>query len=245
MIGWVGSSDCFHKPDPPSLAPTCYMALTEEAVFETARLNELNDTRGIRMRQALACTSKLLQRCLLDHTGLNPHWHPIHVPPGYAKVGASAANCGVHKFQKHWYIENLYRHAPNLAHFGVWEKQLSEESFVVDGYVCGGQVYNWSPLRCHWENDRIVWYEKTKEPGLWDKSNVVVDALGLDWTPFCIEYRRDQAGDWKVVEAHCRLGEDYGYEELLGDGRPLQAITKACDSALNSTPTSRDATTTT
>lgn len=231
-VHWIGESPYWTVP-PPSRDARFVMPLTEEAVLKVATME--TSARRLSLQAALRCTSRLAMRVALAPTGLNPRWRPMEWEgPSVVKAPASCASSGVRFLPASEYIAALEKAAPELARFGVVEEWVEGPEYEVDGYVVGGSIGHFAPLREHWNEprDRIVRYERATPPGdRWrDAVDAAVKAVGLDDAPFCVEMRyQTSTRAWRVIEIHARLGEDERLASLMSEEYPLQVIERACE----------------
>ena len=203
------------------------MALVEDAVLQVGARRD--GTRHLTLVAAVNCSSRLALRVALATTGLNPDWWPYRFGGSrkrrVVKAPASALGSGVREFG-HLIeeVEELELYAPELAQFGVVEEYVDGEQYELDGFVVGGRLTFFQPLRQEWVGGRIVDYRRADpRPGLHEAVATAVRAVGLDDSPFCAELRH-AAGRWVLIELHARLGEDEGLAEQMWDSCPLRAI---------------------
>lgn len=195
--------------------------LCEDAVFAAA----LADPSW--REPAIACTHRRRQAQCLDDLAprwWSPHAYPLVAPPWWFKAPASDMSRGVGQVDC---VESLERVAtscrrgaadnlrclrqlvPELDD-GIVQEHLPGPQYEITGVVADGERELWfEPLRQTWNGMFIEryspapgWHEEMAELG-----SEVVRRLGLSWCFVCIEARRTAEG-WKVIEAHCRPGDD-------------------------------------
>lgn len=178
------------------------------------------------LRATFACTSRLALRVALSATGLNPQWQPMPWQPGVVKAPASSLNQGVRFLPTNEYVEALSKVNPELAKIGVLEEYIQGESWELDGCVIDGNIKFFHPIRQKWneENTKILRYERLTAPGIGVAVRKAVIAIGLNNSPFCAELRFTPRGNWKIIEIHCRLGEDAKLAAAMWDCDPLVQI---------------------
>ncbi len=223
-IWWVGESDNWKIPDKPE-RPLFSMPLVEEEVLPVAFSNEYADTIRLSKTAAINCTSRLAQRVALSSTGLNPVWEPIKIRRGVIKYPASCHNNGVHFIKNTEHMELLAAYAPELADMGVVESFLQGDPYEIDGAIIGGKVHFLNSIQQIWNEDKdtILEYRRTSVTGIHYAAEQAIRAVGLDNSPFCIEFRLHEC-QWKVIEVHARLGEDSNLPSVMSDIYPLDFI---------------------
>jgi hypothetical protein len=233
-VAWIGTSRVWHPPPVNGTPPAFTMALVEDAVLQVGA--QRDGTRHLTLVAAVNCSSRLALRVALATTGLNPEWWPYRFGGSrkrrVVKAPASAMGSGVREFG-HLIeeVQELELYAPELAQFGVVEEYVDGEQYELDGFVVGGRLTFFHPLRQSWVGGKIVAYRRADPlPGLHEVVGTAVRAAGLDDSPFCAELRY-AAGRWVLIELHARLGEDEGLAEEMWDSCPLRAIAAALGSA--------------
>jgi hypothetical protein len=223
-IWWVGESNNWNAPVKPE-KPLFAMALVEEEVLPVAFSNEYAGTTRLSKSAAINCTSRLAQRVALASTGLNPRWEPIKIHQGVLKYPASCHNNGVHFIKRTEHMELLAAYVPELAEFGVAESFLHGDPYEIDGVIIGGKIHFFHVIRQIWneENDGILEYRRVEVTGIHYAAEQALRAVGLDNSPFCIEFRLHEC-QWRVIEVHARLGEDPGLPTVMSDIYPLDFI---------------------
>jgi hypothetical protein len=140
------------------------------------------------------------------------------------KAPASCANNGVRFFQNTEHVDLLRGCAPELARFGVTEEFIGGRAFEIDGFVGDSGHETFHPLEQFWEGEKIVEYKRIDMPGgLYGATHTAIQALGLRYCCFCFEFRL-KGNQWKIIDAHARLGEDYGLAEKMWYGCPLAYV---------------------
>lgn len=222
-VQWLGESAYWKTPAPPT-NPEYLFPLVEESVLSTAL--SITSLKKVSLRTATNCTSRLALRVALSSTKLNPSWQPIPWKPGVVKAPASALNQGVRFLPSNEYVETLAKVNPELATCGVLEDYIPGEAWELDGCVIDGHIRFFHPIRQHWnpDNTRILRYERGMAPGIVGTVRRAIMAIGLNNSPFCAELRLTPTGQWKLIEIHCRLGEDEGMGKIMWDCDPLQQI---------------------
>ncbi len=231
-VVWIGKSRCW--PSMPQSIPRSGFAfpLVETAVLPVAFDTRYAHLRRLSKQAAIACSSRLALRVTLADTGLNPSWYPYPWRPGVLKAPASRASGGVILCQSDSDVSRLAKYVPELAQFGIWEQYIEGPCWELDGFVIGGQISFFHPLREHWDRDheRIVRYERAEPrlPGIREAVAEAVRAIGIDDCVFCFELREAHSG-WKVVDAHSRLGEDVGLAKSMWDRDVLKTVEEAAN----------------
>jgi hypothetical protein len=227
FIKWLGDSPEWITPVPPT-DPEYLFALVEESVLSVA-LSSASSLKRVSPRAAFACTSRLALRVALSGTGLNPSWQPLAWQPGVIKAPASTLNQGVRFMPSNEHIEALAKVNPELAGIGVWEEYISGETWELDGCVIDGHIRFFNPIRQHWneDNTKILKYEAVLPfdiQGIGAAVRRAVIAIGINNSPFCAELRLTPSRKWKLIEIHCRLGEDKGLAQAMWYCDPLKQI---------------------
>lgn len=192
--------------------------LVEETVLEVAFSPLYQIYKRLSKYAAVNCTSRLALRTALP-TELNPKWQPMpYFGDGIVvKAPASCQNQGIGFALPNEYSRRLSQYTPEVGLVGIVEQYVPGPQYEADGVVIGGQavLLGWSQQES--ENGKIAQYIRLPiqqgEFGFEAPTEVietVVKALGLDNCPFCFEMKRetDEQGQWKIIDAHARLGED-------------------------------------
>ncbi len=225
-IVWIGESEHW-KPARIS-GGEWMMPLIEETVLNVAESTSF--CKKLSVSAAINCTSRIALRVALASTNLNPEWHPINWQAGVIKAPASCLNLGVRFLPSNEYVERLAAAAPALARIGVNESFVGGTAWELDGWIKDGKIGFFHPLRQIWNegNTKIEQYQRG-EPRLSNLRDAVCRALtciGLDNSAFCVELR-ETPDDWKIIECHARLGEDFGLSSKMCDSDPLRFIEEA------------------
>lgn len=239
---WTGSSPNWgERASKPN--PTFVMPLIEEEVLSTAFLLVNDDLsskrtlRGLSVQAAINCTSRLAMRVALSVTRANPDWKPIEMPinrraPLVVKAPASTMSDGVRVFSSTESTYNLSRHAWDLASIGVMEEYIPGEQWEIDGCAIGGRIMFFHALLQIWnkEGTKIIDYRRNTNPSpdMLSTARKAIRALGLNDCPFCLELRSIN-GQWIIIEAHARLGEDPGLPAKMWDEDPREQIERWCE----------------
>ncbi len=220
-IYWIGNSENWDKPIHPTSGRSPFYAfpLVEETVLEVAFSPLYSAYKRLSREAAIKCTSRFALRSALPDE-LNPRWLAWH---GFeeglvVKAPASCQNQGIGFAFPNEYSRRLSEHTPQMdtkAGTGVVEQYLPGPQYEADGVVVGGKVHLLVWTRQEGENGNIVEYVPLIYPiepeAPAEVIEAVVKALGLDNCPFCFEMKRTlppEAGGWKIIDAHARLGED-------------------------------------
>ena len=229
--------------------PTVVVPHSEESVLCAGLANTELGLPGISLGTAIACTDRVTQRTVLKSHNLsllNPEWcrlvtgeyeafvraHESYVvksPVSTLSRGVAFAN----QYDNVTYIEKklrrrTYELIAKLKRVGVnnplalLEEEIKGKCVEVSGIVdLNGRISHWfRHLHQEWEDNRIKKYHialDTKEE-LNRLTRKLVAAFEMRGCGFLIEFK---GPPWKVIEVHCRLGEDGGdYEELISPKKP-------------------------
>lgn len=226
--------------------PARIVPMSEESVLAVAAANEkLGIAEGLSLEAAARTVSRLLLREQLDRRAphLNPRWS-VDIPawngPTYVKAMASTGSIGVLKspsakaqdlkamaerVQASAYIQVYWAATAGLRRAVTFEEPVPGTQHCISGICRDGVSKVFHPVEQTWNADGrvIVRYKKAKEDvleGLREVAIEAAEALGLAWCGFNFEVRSDDAGQWKVIDAHARLGEDVGEYAKLVAGDP-------------------------
>jgi len=236
MIYWIGNSENWDKPAHPLGDPEhrpFVFPLVEEVVLEVAFSKLYVPFKRLSREAAINCTSRLaLRKALRKADGeLNPEWLcPTKVTGPFdglvVKAPASCQNQGIGFAVPNEYSRRLAQYDPEMAAHGVVEQYIPGPQYEADGIVIEGKVRLLAWTRQEGDNGKIVRYVPLIYPILPEAPTEVIEtavkALGLDNCPFCFEMKR-QGNQWKVIDAHARLGEGrnlwylYGAQSALFD----------------------------
>lgn len=221
-----------------SIKPSVIIPLCEEGVLASGiTSSRLNLKHGVLRDQAFICSNKLLQRMMLPKE-FNPlRWfvhnenEPITFePPFVVKSTSSILGQGVRIVNNKYAIENAVKQIKKKAFKEITrfknaggQSSILIESFIggdhyeVNGIAINGKVKHFFNTLSHeCKENKIINYQiadvkvrKELEP----ITRRIVNIFNLDYCGFCIEYK---GPPWKVLEVHCRLGEDKPpYDSLL------------------------------
>jgi hypothetical protein len=223
--------------------PTVVVPHSEEAVICAGLANTELGLPGVSLDTAIACTSRVTQRERLEEEGLgmlNPRWCPL-TPDSckefskfcrnlVVKAPVSTLSRGValvDQYDDFLYIDQqlrrrcydliakLKRVFPNPI--SILEDYVEGDAVEISGIVASdGEVKHWfRELHQEWQDNRIKKYRPTLDTNMDLRSygRKIVKAFDMKNCGFSIEFK---GPPWKVMEVHCRLGEDGGdYEELI------------------------------
>jgi hypothetical protein len=108
----------------------------------------------------------------------------------------------------------------NKKSLAILEEKVDGDSIEVSGIADrNGKVCHWfRQLAQEWVDNRIKQYRPVFETELNQYARQIVEAFQIKTCGFNIEFK---GPPWKVMEVHCRLGEDGGnYEQLLSPEKP-------------------------
>lgn len=180
---------------------------------------------------ALVCSHRIYLRQRLDSRAphLNPvYWtnrRPDRAGLHWVKVAASTLSRGVAQIDfpadkpEHVLPElriSAREELLRLARYTYPNDYLVEEhvpgpQFEITGVVEKPGAVRWFiPLQQHWAGNVIAEYEPELDliDELENVGNQVVKALEIRQSFVCIEMKMARNKVWKVIEAHCRLGDD-------------------------------------
>ena len=196
MIRWIGVSPYWNNGNPIPV-PDDYkylFPLSEEAVHHIQQIRP----------EGIYCPHDAYERATNRYSlrlSLPPHLSPEW----------SAVNGAVLKST----------HSVSGKGVRVLEDAVIVEEFIPfpqyqqDGFVVDGKISFLPTLQQSWKDDYITSYRKIDDWAIRDAAEETICALGVNNTPFCIEFRK-QGNQPIVIEVNIRLGEDTGLPELLG-----------------------------
>lgn len=230
MIYWIGNSENWDKPRHSSagnMVDSYAFPLVEETVLETAFSPLYMGYGRLSKEAAINCTSRFALRMALP-AELNPEWMDTLEHFGLffdglvVKAPASCQNQGIGFALPNEYSRRLAQYDPEMAVRAILEEYIPGPQYEADGIVVDGRVHLLAWTRQEGENGKIVRYRSSnliEAPA--EVIEIVVKALGLDHCPFCFEMKREtldhdlgwgktlsEQGQWKIIDAHARLGED-------------------------------------
>lgn len=225
------------KNIPRAENPDFAFSLTDDVVLETAG-QSYRHLKRISRPAALACTSRLALRVLLEQTSpcLNPSWETFKFPSEnfVVKQSVSTLNLGVRFFAYEDQLESIKKmlrtFTSDLNNRGVLEAYIEGEQFEIDGFRWNGKTEFFYPLHQTWDRktNKILEYNRVSNYHIDHKLKLAaisaLDAIGLDNSCFCVEIRLDSDLKPYIIEMHARLGDDKGLESLLWHTSPLQYI---------------------
>lgn len=226
-IAWVGNTEFWKKRQ--STDPKFAMALCEEAVLETAFSPVYRGLLRLSKDAAIACTDRTVLRARLP-AQLSPRYSIIGFPSTdgrfVVKNVASCAGSGVHVFGPTQYTEALNHWTDRMHNEIVIEEFLEGPQYQLDGFVLNNTPYFFNTLHQIWRDNKIEQYIRDNFGliGLRRAAEHAIKAVGLNNSPFCIEFRAGTDELWKVIDMHARLGEDFGLPEIMADRYPLDII---------------------
>jgi hypothetical protein len=226
-----------------------FVPLTEEGVLAAGLLNSMRGLPGVQLETALWCTDRMAQRKRIDdldfveETKWNIPWFPLN-DKIVLKAGASTLNLGVNILdltnQKEEAQRKAYMELARVRNFTtenpqpIVEQYVNGPSWEVSGTVSArGVVGFFNTLNQYWsEDNRINKYAIVGEGNprieLRNMAVQLVDHFHMKSCGFSIEFR-GLSGKFKVIEVHCRIGEDGGdyYEKVSPNFNPIQQVYEA------------------
>jgi hypothetical protein len=216
MIYWIGNSENWDKPVHPAVGNPLEVyafPLVEEAVLEVAFSPVYVRYERLSKEAAINCTSRFALRSALPQE-LNPKWVDWHHFDNglVVKAPASCQNQGIGFALPNEYSRRLAEYDRIVGNIGVVEEYIDGPQYEADGVVIDGKVHLLEWIWQEGTDEKIEHYvKKDKGDAPSEVIEEVVHTLGLDNCPFCFEMKRTlppEAGGWKIIDAHARLGED-------------------------------------
>lgn len=228
--------------------PTVVVPHSEESVLCAGLANTELGLPGVSLVTAIACTDRLTQRQFLHSSKLerlNPQWCRLvkgeyeefikGTPELVVKAPISTLSRGVaiaRNSDNLLYIDKqLRRRCYDLI--AKLNRVMSPSCSLVEEFIYGDSIevsgvvgrdgkikHRFRPLHQRWVDNRITQYSLVLDLAdeLCHYATDIVKAFEMRSCGYSIEFK---GPPWKVIEVHCRIGEDGGdYEELISPKKP-------------------------